>query len=117
MEPRFTEMNKVRVSGRRFGEVEGYVIASQFRDGRWIYKVSVTENPKKGETFDNWFPEEWLEPTKYRLWSFYFGIKTMSPKNLKLLIAGLALLIFGPVTGWVLMCRQHGLVKYRSQRD
>lgn len=64
MSPRFSELNKVRVKCPQSGEWEGYVIASQFRDGRWIYKVSLTEDPKTSETFDNWYPEESLELTK-----------------------------------------------------
>ena len=64
MSPRFSEMNKVRVIKEDFGECEGYVIASQFRDGRWIYKLSISEDPSKQETYDNWLPEEWLELTK-----------------------------------------------------
>jgi hypothetical protein len=64
MTPRFSELNKVRVSCPQSGEWEGYVIACQFRDGRWIYKVSLTEDLKKSETFDNWVPEEWMEGTK-----------------------------------------------------
>lgn len=63
MQPRFSELNKVRVIGPEFGEFEGYVIASQFRDGRWIYKISISEDPKKPESFDNWIPEECLERT------------------------------------------------------
>jgi len=61
MTPRFSEMNKVRVIKEDFGKCEGYVIASQFREGRWIYKISVSEDPSKPETYDNWLPEEWLE--------------------------------------------------------
>ncbi len=57
-------MNKVRVIKENFGECVGYVIASQFRDGRWIYKLSISEDPSKPETYDNWLPEEWLELTK-----------------------------------------------------
>ncbi|HEY1719597.1 MAG TPA: hypothetical protein VGH42_15060 [Verrucomicrobiae bacterium] len=64
MSPRFSEMNKVRVIKEDFGEYEGYVIASQIRDGRWIYKLSISEDPTKLETYDNWLPEEWLELTK-----------------------------------------------------
>jgi hypothetical protein len=64
MSPRFSEMNKVRVICERLGNDEGYVIASQFRDGRWIYKLSISEDPTKSETFDNWIPEECLELTK-----------------------------------------------------
>ena len=64
MAPRFSEMNKVRVVCERLGKYEGYVIASQFRDGRWIYKISILEDPRKSETFDNWIPEECLELTR-----------------------------------------------------
>ena len=61
MSPRFSEMNKVRVVCERLGKYEGYVIASQLRDGRWIYKISISEDPSKSETFDSWIPEECLD--------------------------------------------------------
>jgi hypothetical protein len=61
MSRRFSELNKVRVTCERFGDNEGYVIASLFRDGKWIYKISISEDPGKLETFDNWIPEECLE--------------------------------------------------------
>ena len=64
MEPRFSELNKVRITNEQFGEYEGYVIASLFRDGRWIYKLSISEDPRKLDTFDNWIPEECLELTR-----------------------------------------------------
>jgi len=64
MSPRFSEMNKVRVNDRENEPYEGYVIDSQFRDRRWIYKLSISEDPKKSETYDNWLPEEWLELTR-----------------------------------------------------
>ena len=64
MEPRFSELNKVRVNDRENEPYEGYVIASQFKDGRWIYKLSITEDPKSTETYDNWVPEEWMTLTK-----------------------------------------------------
>lgn len=60
-------MNKVRIACKKrevFGDYEGYVVGSQFRDGRWIYKISISEDPKKKETYDNWLPEECLELTK-----------------------------------------------------
>jgi hypothetical protein len=44
----------------RFGKYEGYVIASQLRDG-WIYKVSFPDDTTESGTFDNWIPEECLE--------------------------------------------------------
>jgi len=67
MAPRFSEMNKVRVIREGFGNCEGYVIASLFREGRWIYKISISEDPASADpddTFDNWIPEEWLEFAK-----------------------------------------------------
>ena len=54
-------MNRVRVICEQFGTYEGYVIASLFRDGTWIYKISISEDPTKPETFDNWIPEKCLE--------------------------------------------------------
>jgi len=64
MVPRFSELGKVRVICERFGKYEGYVLESRFRDGSWIYKISISEDPSKSETFDNWIPEECLEPAK-----------------------------------------------------
>jgi hypothetical protein len=64
MSPRFYELNKVKVTPPGKTEWEGYVIESRFKDGRWIYKLSMTEDPHKSESFDCWFPEEWLEPIK-----------------------------------------------------
>ncbi len=64
MQPRFSELDKVRVVSEQFGEFGGYVIGSQFRDGRWIHKISISEDPKKPESFDNWIPEECLELTR-----------------------------------------------------
>lgn len=60
-------MNKVRVNCEKFGRYEGYMIASQFRDGRWIYKISISEDTTSedaSDTIDNWLPEECLELTK-----------------------------------------------------
>lgn len=64
MSPRFSELNKVKVTPPSKEEWEGYVIESRFKDERWIYKLSMTEDPRKSESFDCWFPEEWLEPIK-----------------------------------------------------
>jgi hypothetical protein len=61
MEPRFSELTKVRVTSPEAQSYEGYVIGSQYRDGRWIYKISIAEGPKPKDTWDNWAPEEWLE--------------------------------------------------------
>jgi len=41
MEPRFSEFNKVRVICDRLGNDEGFVIASKFKDGKWIYKICI----------------------------------------------------------------------------
>jgi len=54
MAPRFSEMNKVRVIREGFGNCEGYVIASLFREGRWIYKISISEDPASAV---KWTPE------------------------------------------------------------
>jgi hypothetical protein len=61
MKARFSEMNKVRMTTDDFGDFEGYVIGSLFREGRWIYKISISEDPRKAKSFDNWVPEEFLE--------------------------------------------------------
>ena len=63
MNARFSELNRVRTS-EEFGSCQGYVVASLFKDGRWIYKISISEDPKGKEIFDNWIPEECLEITK-----------------------------------------------------
>ena len=62
-EPRFIEMNKVKVSPPSKEAWEGYVIESRFKDGRWIYKLSMMEE-NNTNSFDCWFPEEWLERIK-----------------------------------------------------
>ena len=65
--PRFSELNKVRCIGKAFESCEGYVIDSRFKDGRWIYKISISEDPRSldpATTFDNWLPEEALELAK-----------------------------------------------------
>jgi hypothetical protein len=64
MTPRFSEMNKVRVNDTVNETYEGYVVASQFENGRWIYKISIPEDQPSNRTWDNWAPEEWLELTK-----------------------------------------------------
>jgi hypothetical protein len=64
VQPRFSELSKVRVKSPNAGEWEGYVIGFQFREGRWIYKVSLTEDTTKPDSFDNWVPEAWLECIK-----------------------------------------------------
>ncbi len=62
--PRFAELNKVMVNSGKNPSYEGYVIKTLFKDGRWIYKVSISDNPRKTDTWDNWVPEEWLTLTK-----------------------------------------------------
>ena len=63
-EPRFSELNKVRVNDTENEPYEGYVIKTLFKDGRWIYKISISDDPSKTETWDNWVPEEWMEQIK-----------------------------------------------------
>jgi hypothetical protein len=62
--PRFSELNKVCVHDKTNEPYAGYVIGSRFKDGRWIYKISISDDPRATETWDNWVPEEWLELTK-----------------------------------------------------
>ena len=62
--PRFSELNKVRVNDGKNEPYEGYVIKTLFKDGRWIYKISISEDPRKPGTWDNWAPEEWVERIK-----------------------------------------------------
>lgn len=53
MAARFSDLDKVKIVDARFGDYEGYVVASQFRNGRWTYKISISEDPKKPEAWDN----------------------------------------------------------------
>jgi len=62
--PRFSELNKVRVNSGKNEPYEGYFIKILFKDGRWIYKISISDDPSKTETWDNWVPEEWLTLVK-----------------------------------------------------
>jgi len=57
-------MNKVRATAERYEGVEGYVVDRLFKNGRWLYKLSISEDPRKPETYDNWIPEDCLERTK-----------------------------------------------------
>ena len=63
-DPRFSELNKVQVNDKSNNTYVGYVIASLFKDGRWLYKISVSDDPRKAETWDNWAPEDWLTLVK-----------------------------------------------------
>ena len=63
-EPRYSELNKVRVNDGKNAPYEGYVIESQFDKGRWNYMISITETPPSQGSWDNWVLEEWLTLTK-----------------------------------------------------
>jgi hypothetical protein len=56
-------MAKVRVR-HKSEPMEGYVVAIQEKDGRWIYKISHPDQDDLEESWDNWVPEEWLEEVK-----------------------------------------------------
>jgi hypothetical protein len=58
MTQKFSELERVKVA-ERFGSLEGYVVAAQFRDGVWVYKISLSE--PDGQIYDNWIPEDGLE--------------------------------------------------------
>ena len=64
LNPKFPELSKVRVIDVEGEQYEGYVVDSVFRDGRWLYQVSIQDEEKKTETYDNWVPEEWLTLVK-----------------------------------------------------
>lgn len=55
MTPKFPELAKVRTPDSP--PMEGFIIESRFRDGRWLYKVSLPNPDAPGETFDNWYAE------------------------------------------------------------
>lgn len=60
--PKFSEMQKVRTCVPDYGsQMEGYVIANKFHQGRWIYKLSLPNPDEEGATYDNWVAEEHLE--------------------------------------------------------
>lgn len=58
-EPKFTELMKVLVTAPGWSG-DSYVIGSMWKDGRWLYKLSCAEPDNKDESYDTWFPEEWL---------------------------------------------------------
>jgi hypothetical protein len=60
MSPRFSELTKVRVLDADVS-LEGFVVSMEFRDGRWIYKVSHPNPDAPRETYDLWHPESALE--------------------------------------------------------
>ena len=60
--PKFSEMQKVRTCVPDYGGLlEGFVIASTFKGGRWIYKISLPNPDEEGQSYDNWVAEEHLE--------------------------------------------------------
>jgi len=61
--PKFSELDKVRVSYES-GPLEGYVVAIEKQEGRWVYEISHPEEQDSAESWDNWVPEEWLELVK-----------------------------------------------------
>ena len=61
---RFCELHKVKAINERLGDYVGYVVASQFRNDRWVYKNSISEHPKRPETRDNWIRKKYLQKTK-----------------------------------------------------
>jgi hypothetical protein len=59
--PRLSLMAKLRVIDPAQPAAEGYVIEHRFRDGRWLYKLSLPNPDRAGETFDNWYAEDALD--------------------------------------------------------
>ena len=63
--PKFLEMQKVRTCvPDDESQMEGFVIANKFHEGRWIYKISLANQDEKDSTYDNWVAEEHLEITR-----------------------------------------------------
>jgi len=61
--PKFSELDKVRVRYES-GPLEGYVVAIEKQEGRWVYEISHPEEHDSAASWDNWVPEEWLEEVK-----------------------------------------------------
>ena len=61
-EPKFRELDKVRVAFPDDNVMFGFVIGSKCQeDKRWhIYKISMSETEQDADTFDNWVLEEWM---------------------------------------------------------
>jgi hypothetical protein len=55
--PKFQELAHL-VASEEYGGVDGYVIKTLWKDGRWLYKLSIAES--ETETYDNWIREEHL---------------------------------------------------------
>jgi hypothetical protein len=49
MPPKYPELSKVRAISAEFGDYGGYVVATVLRNGRWIYKISISEDPTERE--------------------------------------------------------------------
>lgn len=64
MEPGFAELSRVCVIDPDQPPAEGYVVARQFRDGEWLYKVSIEDSGAPTGTFDNWYRENALSEVK-----------------------------------------------------
>lgn len=62
MSPKFSEMAHVWVRIPEQKELLGGVVL-EFREkeGRWIYKVQHVDMAEDSPTFDNWYPEDWLD--------------------------------------------------------
>jgi hypothetical protein len=58
--PKFTELMLVRVNFPAAEAADGYVLRSEWQDGRWVYELSFPDTDRPGETYENWAPEEWL---------------------------------------------------------
>jgi hypothetical protein len=63
-EPKYGEMAKVCVKSPDASAFVGYVIASKWDapEGRWLYKVSLSEDDRDPNTFDNWVIADWITP-------------------------------------------------------
>lgn len=62
-EPKYRELDKVRVVFPDAGEMVGFVIDSQWDAERnfHVYEISLSETDQDADTFDNWAAEDWME--------------------------------------------------------
>lgn len=62
MKPKFSEMARVLVKfpGDDMPPVDGYVVSSEWQEGRWVYEISFPDPDNPGGSYENWAPEEWL---------------------------------------------------------
>ena len=65
-EPEYGDMAKVRVNFPNASPFVGYVIATKWDapEGRWLYKVSLSEDDRNPDTFDNWVIVELITPER-----------------------------------------------------